>query len=122
MKENIILIIFIGFMLWYFFFRDPRLETEIESLKKQIKDLTKKLQSGNYFVRLETVDENKKDLLITVISIILDIDKESAKSMVDAVSLGSMSIVVDKVSYNHANDIKNAITNHGGTATIVENK
>ncbi len=122
MKENIILIIFAGFMFWSLFMRDPKLEREIESLKKQLKELNKKLLSGKFFVRLESVDEDKKNLLITVISIIMGSDKEKAKSMVDAVRLGSMSIIVDKVSEERANQVKQAIENHGGTATIVENK
>lgn len=125
MQENILLIIFVAYILWSEY-KSNRTESQIKSLKKQNEDLIKenqvlikKSRAGNFFVRLEKVDEDKRVLLTTIISILIDVDKDKAKSIVDVVRLDSMSIIVENVSEEHANEVRQAIENHGGKAVIV---
>ncbi len=79
-------------------------------------------EPGTFFVRLEKIDEEQKIALIKVIKEITGLSLRQAKDKVDAVRLGSMSIVIDRISHQQATSIKQMMESVGGTAVVVDNK
>jgi ribosomal protein L7/L12 len=111
--------IFTIFALWSYF-KINDLRDEVSTLKKQVKKFTKDANVGDCFVRLESVDEKRKIDLIKMIKEITDHNLRESKSLVDAVRLGSMSIIISNVSFEYANQIKEVLENCGAIVAIVE--
>ena len=79
-------------------------------------------EPGTFFVRLEKIDEDKKIILTKAIRDMTGLTLRQARDKVDAVRLGSMSIISENISKEMARHLMEMINMSGGTAVVVDNK
>jgi ribosomal protein L7/L12 len=101
---------------WLYYYRPS------EDVLKPMYAEIKKVKSGTFFVRLEQVKESEKVYLIKVIKDTCKLNLRQAKDKVDAVRLGSMSVLIENIRESDANQIKSMLELWGGTAVVVDNK
>lgn len=112
-------IIVMALMVFWMIWRTNNLEDKIKELRLKIEQFTKNLNGGDYFVRLESIDEEKTIQVIKAIKEIANYDLREAKNLVDPVRLGSMSIIIKNVNIEYATMFKESLERIGCKVAIV---
>ena len=120
-NEKVLIFILVCFVV-YFFFRDRWFYKQINSLRRQVRYLTKESRQGNFYVLLKIIDKDKIIETIDALKRISDCKTEEAREIADNVLSGGESIIEDSINIEWAKEIKNALDHCNAVSLIIEKK